>query len=174
MKFWHLEEAEMWERHLARGYMMGNPDYYMFPEEYLWMVNQMEKRLPNYDGSPPIWLWTHKIDLRTSRCEFAKGQKYVRLTLDLDPADVLISNFEGWNNALNNGFCGLVESDWDYDHTQEDIEKSWENIFIPHLPKDLWGNEQWFQATSGRIDINKVVKVSYHTGAGKLFNKISN
>ncbi|WP_426334695.1 DUF3841 domain-containing protein [Paenibacillus silvae] len=64
MRFWSIQTIKAWEKAQVNGYLVGSPEHYMIPEKYSWMIEQMQKRLKNYDGSPPIWVWTKKPDLR--------------------------------------------------------------------------------------------------------------
>lgn len=82
---------------------------------YNWMASQMKKRV----GSPiseeikyPIWAWYQwggiklkRPDLRVSG-HLEKGRKGVLLELEVEPRNVLLSNFDDFNNVLNYGYIG--------------------------------------------------------------------
>ena len=66
-------------------------------------MQQMKQRLPNYRGEYPVWIWIKKPDMRHSG-HFEGGTKCVRLTLEIDPKNVLGSDFDDWHCVLNNTF----------------------------------------------------------------------
>ena len=59
-----------------QGYLTGNNKFSAFPKEYKWMMEQMEKRLPNYtsEEAPPIWVWERRVN-RNEKGPFAKRDK---------------------------------------------------------------------------------------------------
>lgn len=92
-------------------------DHIMFPENehdncnhaYRWMVKQMTARIgPPPDGTHyPIWAWYKcqgrpdgKPDMRSWRAE-EDATHVVRLKLDVPDWDVLLTDFDDWNCALN-------------------------------------------------------------------------
>lgn len=165
MIYWSLQTIEAWEVAKTKGFLEGYPEHAMFPEHYKWMMQQMEKRLPNYKGEYPIWVWPKKPDLRGTG-HFMSGTKFVRLTLDLDEKDVLISDFEGWGMVLLDGFCSDNEKeDQDFEDGLLDITvtESWERIFDLNRDVDVeWmGERDWLQGTTGRVYLDKVKKVEH-------------
>lgn len=164
--YWTLQTVEAWEQYKKLGYLEGASAHAVYPNEYQWIMQQMKKRLPNYNGEHPIWLWVKKPDMRQTG-HFRGGTKCVRLTVELDETDVLISDFEDWHCVLNNWFCS--------DNEKEDIafeqgllnitkEDSWERIFALHRIRDPeWHGheERKLQGTTGRIEIERVKKVEY-------------
>ena len=125
---------------------------------YLWMVAEMEKRIPPkpFKGAMPIWGWHQwlgitqpKPDLRSGG-HLPPGTRGVRFELDLDPSRVLISDFDLWffpfsgiylgkNNGEDEEFRKLKEKaglDYNYgdnldlpDHLMRILHKSWERVF---------------------------------------------
>ncbi|WP_211750289.1 DUF3841 domain-containing protein [Paenibacillus sp. Marseille-Q4541] len=165
MIYWSMQTIEAWEEAQARGYLEGDHERAMFPDSYLWMIQQMQKRLPNFRGEYPIWLWPKKPDMRSTG-HFEGGTKCVRLTMDLDKKDVLISDFDRWHIVLNNGFCSDNEKeDDDFDNGKLNItlKESWERIFEfdRYIDTEWVGNGEWLQGTTGRIYLDKVIKVEH-------------
>lgn len=165
MRFWSMQTLEAWEVAQKRGYLEGSSDHAMFPEQYLWMIEQMKKRLPNYEGEYPVWLWLEKPDMR-STSHFPGGTHCVRLTIELDEADVLVSDMHRWHLVLSNTFCSDSEKeDDDFNNGLIDItkEESWERIFDFSRDVDAeWtGDGEWKQGTTGRIYLEKVKKVEH-------------
>jgi len=122
-------------------------------------------RLPNYKGEYPVWLWIKKPDMRSTG-HFEGGTRCVRLTLDLDDFDVLVSDFERWHMVLSNGFCSDNETEDDdfcYGKLHITKEQSWERIFDLYRKTDIeWtGGGRWLQGTTGRVTLDKVKKVEH-------------
>ncbi|ARR10697.1 hypothetical protein AR543_p0089 (plasmid) [Paenibacillus bovis] len=166
--YWTIQSEEVWELAVRRGYLIGDPHYYMFPEEYEWMIQQMRNRLPGYIGEPPIWLWLQKPDMRsTGHAE--SGSKIVRLTVQLDPRSVLVSDCWDWEIVLNNGFNADTEAEsqaFDAGELQLTKEQSWERIFELDRPRDsswIGSHPRILQGTTGRIDLQYIRKVEYFT-----------
>lgn len=167
MIYWTVQELRVWEIAQHKGYLEGNSEFAMYPDAYKWMIEQMKARLPNYNGEYPIWLWVKKPDMRSTG-HFVGGTKCVRLTLDLDEEDVLISDFERWHIVLNDSYCSDNEqedNDFYNGNLQISKEQSWERIFDLHREVDTeWtGNNNWLQGTTGRIYLDRVKKVEYFT-----------
>lgn len=164
--YWTLQTEIVWEHFKKQGYLEGSPAHAMYPEEYKWMMKQMKKRLPNYRGEHPIWLWMKKPDMRQTG-HFQEGTRCVRLTVELEETDILVSDFEDWHFVLNNSFCS--------DNEQEDSafekgllkitkEASWERIFDLNRIRDpKWhgDGERMLQGTTGRIEMHRVKKVEH-------------
>ncbi|BFH62610.1 DUF3841 domain-containing protein [Paenibacillus azoreducens] len=166
MRYWTIQALESWEEAENSGYLEGNKDYLMYPEEYKWMIARMSKRLPNYDGSYPVWVWLKKPDMRGNN-HFEGGGKCVRLTLDLDPEDVLLSDFDDWHCILNNTFNAVSEDEWDKFYAGElqmTKEQSWERIFDLELQRDpIWSGDapRVLQGVTGKVTLDKVKKVEH-------------
>ncbi|MBB6693560.1 DUF3841 domain-containing protein [Cohnella xylanilytica] len=163
--FWTLQTEEGWNIALRRGYLEGNAAYAMYPEEYLWMMEQMRRRLPRYNGEYPIWLWIEKPDMRSTG-HFNSYTKCVRLTVELDERDVLISDFYDWTSVLNNDFIAHNEQEYNDFYAGKlslSLEESWERIFDYPCPRDEgWdGTHLWLQGVTGRVYLEQVKKVEH-------------
>ncbi|TKI55941.1 DUF3841 domain-containing protein [Brevibacillus antibioticus] len=164
--YWTLQTEIAWKHFKEQGYLEGSPAHAMYPDEYQWMMKQMKKRLSNYRGEHPIWLWMKKPDMRHTG-HFQEGTRCVRLTIELNKGDVLVSDFDDWHFVLNNWFCS--------DNEQEDSafekgllkiskEVSWERIFELNRVRDpKWhgDGERILQGTTGRIEIHHVKIVEH-------------
>ena len=91
-----------------------------FLGSYLWMAEQMEKRLkvqrPSQDAMP-IWAWRQweganrlKPDLRASG-HLPSGVQGVRVECRLDDRRVLLSDFDLWHYVLNYWYLPTSERD---------------------------------------------------------------
>ncbi|WP_338586967.1 DUF3841 domain-containing protein [Paenibacillus sp. Y5S-9] len=174
MIYWSMQTLEVWKQAQETGYLEGSSEHLMFPKQYIWMMEQMKTRLPNYKGEYPIWLWIKKPDMR-STAHFEGGTKCVRLTIDLKETDVLISDLDRWNLVLNNGFCSdneHEEGEFNKGILEMTKEESWERIFDLNRAVDVnWtGNGAWLQGTTGRIYLEKVKRVEqYISRKSKLY-----
>jgi len=161
-----LQELSVWEKAIRRGYLQGYKKYAMFPEAYVWMIEQMKNRLPNYKGEYPVWLWVKKPDMRSSG-HFAGNTKCVRLTLELNREDILKSDFDDWHSVLNNSICATNEQEYDDFYAgklSKTKEETWERIFDIERERDpMWDGVQprRLQAVTGPVPLSKVVRVEH-------------
>jgi hypothetical protein len=163
--YWTLQKEEIWDQSKQQGYLEGKQQYAMYPTEYLWMMEQMKNRIPNYSGEYPIWLWIKKPDMR-STSHFGSYTKCVRITVELEPADVLVSDFLDWHCVLNDGFNAHNEQEYDDFYEGKLVitkEQSWERMFDYNRPRDpVWGGSgDWLQGVTGRIYLGQIRKVEH-------------
>jgi hypothetical protein len=128
---------------------------------YRWMIDQMRRRLPPSGARFPWWGWYRwegvrraKPDLR-SEGYLPKGQEGVRIELEMDNGEVLLSRFEDWDYVLNNWFLardereddgfnrqvqklGLRHSDPRPERLQSKVLRSWERIFDLGIRRRDW------------------------------------
>lgn len=165
-RYWTNQTIEAREQAQREGYLIGNIKYVWdeMLDNYRWMMKQMKKRLPNYSGGYPIWLWTEKPDLRKSG-HFEKGTHAVCLEVEISSEHTLLSDFDAWHCILNDSFLAIDELEWDAFHSGELTmakKKSWERIFdLELLRKSNWWNdsEPHIQGVTGSIEISQVCKV---------------
>lgn len=171
-RYWTNQTVEAWEHALKHGYLVGSAEFVWdeMLQDYHWMMHQMKKRLSNYSGDYPIWLWTEKPDLRRGG-HFEKGTHAVSLEVELPVEHVLLSDFDAWHCVLNDSFLALDDEEWDRFYSGElamTKEESWERIFelslLRHSP--WWNNEQHLQGVTGRIDISHVRRVRTFVARG--------
>ena len=150
--------------------MQGNPDflcYEHFADAYEWMKKQMQERLPGYSGEQPVWLWTEKPDLRSTKYA-ESGSEIVRLTIELPSEKVLLSDFDGWHMVLNDTFFSFNQKEHDAFYRAElslTKEESWKRIFDFETERD----GDWFysieeieyQGVTGCIGLDCIRKVEY-------------
>lgn len=168
--YWTIQTKDAWEHALETGVFQGNEEYMAFDNfgpAYAWMKQQMQARLSEYNGEQPLWLWIKKPDMRQTAHD-EKGKEIVRLTVELEPRDVLLSDFEDWHFVLNDVFLADDEEEWNANNAGQVAmtkEESWERIFDYYRPRD----ESWngsienvtLQGTTGRIPLEAVKKVEH-------------
>ena len=160
--FWTIQTREKWKEAQRLGYLIADEKYIWeeFIEPYQWMMGQMKKRLPNYAGEYPIWLWTRRPDLR-GRAHLGKGEKGVLLKVELDEQDVLLSHFQAWHIVLSRSYFELEINEEEPEYNKDEIEKSWEMIFELDI---LEQHPNWksilekngVQAVTGKITIANI------------------
>ena len=118
----------------------------------LWMIKQMEARGLHTNDLPPIWAWQRKPDLRRS-AHLSKGEKGVRLQLEVPEDLVLFSEFNAWHSVLNNSYIGKTMQEFeDYfayklNPSEEEKVESWNLIFIDSgMDWNLVADKPIFQA----------------------------
>jgi len=167
-KFYSIQPRRIWKKYLKLGYMEGSKENAMYPEQYKWMVKQMTKRLPNYKGEYPIWLWVDFPVMYRFTNSIVSRKKFVLLTIELNHEDVLLSDFDAWHIPLNDGVfnedTNLLSS---YKYNENEDMSDWENIFnFDWLKENFYENNDeilTLQGTTGRIPIDKVVDIKYFT-----------
>lgn len=201
MKLWTIQNEGAYEKFKDTRILRAN-DRFICEDmifHYNWMVDQMKKRI----GLPiseeikyPIWAWYQwggikqkKPDLRFSG-HLEKGTKGVLLELEVEPQNVLLSDFEDFNTILNYGYISDSEEEYDsfynelerygyghYDLQSEDEEndildgfksrlyESWEKIFdLEHERDERWTGrkvDQSIQATMWEVRWEQVVSVKH-------------
>ncbi|MEG0472091.1 MAG: DUF3841 domain-containing protein [Solibacillus sp.] len=160
--YWTIQTMGKWEEVKRLGYLTGDRQFVWeeFVEPYKWMMTQMEKRIPNYEGEYPIWVWPERPDLRRS-AHLAKGEQGVLLKVELDPEDVLLSEFQAWHIVLNHHYLDLSGEADDREYAFDEMRKSWELIFeIETLKRsEGWGGTPHLQGVTGKIMASQVKHV---------------
>ncbi|NOU98651.1 DUF3841 domain-containing protein [Paenibacillus planticolens] len=171
MRFWTIQTYEAWEEALALGHLIGNPNFIWedFLEPYQWMMDQMRKRLPNYQGEYPIWLWPKRPDLRYSGY-INKGEKAVLLSVDMKVEDVLLSDFQAWHLVLCNEFLSLTEEEdqlVESGNLSMSKEESWERIFnYKELSQcEYWKGTEDLQGVTGGVALSSIKYIQTFIGS---------
>lgn len=121
MKLWSLQSPKAYQTLLRDGSLRGDGrcSDRDLRKHYGWMRARFEERVPSYRGGTLLWAWYSPFpDLRRSEHRGEEGG--VRLELEVDPSQVLLSDFDGWHHVLNNMY--LPSSVEDY----EDYERRWD------------------------------------------------
>ncbi|MBC7099393.1 DUF3841 domain-containing protein [Candidatus Bipolaricaulota bacterium] len=169
MRVWTIQPVEVLEQLEAEEVLYADLAY--IPEEfrhaYDWMRAQMKRRILGYRGHYPWWGWhSPRPDLRRSG-HLPRGTQGVCLELELDPHEVLLSDFDVWHVVLNRGYLALgedEEEEW-YQRLEaavpdsrirplpepwwSDMLSSWERIFDLEAlaASEYWRGERYIQAT---------------------------
>jgi hypothetical protein len=122
LRLWSIQTVNIWDilqqQDVFRSRADGLPDQH-FERPYRWMAEQLARRI---EAAPsgcrwPIWAWQQwqdslrqKPDLRTTG-HLSKGMIGVRLKIEIDPTNVLLSDFELWHYVLNYWYLPTSEED---------------------------------------------------------------
>lgn len=121
MRFWTVQPISVWDTLQNQGLCRVDPKLAFDnqpPAGYVWLVEQLKRRLPGYEGNFPWWLYCGKPDLRWVRWTRPCGEWEVRLELKLPPERVE----------------EFLIRDWDVVYCQ-----SW---LFKHLPRNRWWDFQ--------------------------------
>ncbi|MCX6029858.1 MAG: DUF3841 domain-containing protein [Chloroflexi bacterium] len=166
MRIWTIQPVEVLARLEAEQVLYADPAH-IWPEfrgAYDWLAGQMQRRIPGYGGGYPWWGWYNpKPDLRGSG-HLPRGTRGVRLELELDPAQLLLSDFDAWHIVLNQGYLALTEAE----------DEAWDARFRAAVPDSrAWPpSEPWHSeilASWERIFDLEALAASEYWGAGARY-----
>ncbi len=111
MILWTIQSIDAWRVCQFSGTLHCDSRFIddEFADAYVWMAEQMHKRLQYYPSRRafPLWAWyqwdgecRRKPDLRCNG-HLPRGTKGVRIEFDIDNNCVLLSDFELWHYVLN-------------------------------------------------------------------------
>jgi hypothetical protein len=208
MIVWTIQSYPAWEQLQSDGTLYGPTiedtfvaDYPLGRIAYTWMAEQMEQRLGPRPkpGIYPLWAWyqwhdaTHpRPDLRAST-HLPAGMNGVRIELDIEEHDILLSDFQQWHIALNYAYLALNEAEdsafeaelagrrirWEPGRPLSDPDfharalKSWEHIFeIDRVGDPDWWNgesraEKSIQGTFWQLSLSQVRQVKVFTARNR-------
>lgn len=111
MTLWTIQSIEAWQVLKASRILSCNNQLIEkeFFEAYVWMAQQMEKRIPfpRPGNALPLWAWYQwdgerrkRPDLRSSG-HLPRGERGVRIEFQIRDDWVLLSDFDLWHYVLN-------------------------------------------------------------------------
>lgn len=195
IRLWTIKPLSIYEALLENGEVavfeseFANSDP-KFLYGYEWLIDQMKRRIGEspHPNQYPMWAWfqwmnynQNKPDMRKYWLE--KGEKNVRLTIEMDRKDVLLSDFELWHNVFchqipviadPNFLKTIPEDDLPYlgysetsfpdlsEKHQNLIKSTWDNIFNLNI-SESWHSKS-IQATFWNLRLEDVKKVELFTG----------
>lgn len=199
MKLWSIQREAIWRTLVKQGAIFTPADKAEATnhDAYVWLAEQMRVRLPNHPTLDtthlfPVWAWfqwesEHRPmpDLRYS-AHLPRGEKGVRLELEVPDEMVLLSDFELWHFALNYWYLPSSMLDGDrFDRemserglsnhrerplsdqkAHNEIQHSWEKIFdLDWQEKDYSSPRELknIQATLWSIEMDFVKDVTHFT-----------
>lgn len=195
MRIWTIQPADLYAKLKVEKVLFadGRRCDHTWRPAYDWMIDQMRHRLPPSKARFAWWGWYRwrskrraEPDLRSGG-HLPKGTRGVRLELDLDPQEVLLSDFADWHFPLNNFFLPLDEVESEqfdreekeaaYDRRgprpeplQSKVCVSWERIFdFTRECRDWRGRfrARDIQATFWELRLKDVQDVTFYTDRGR-------
>lgn len=190
VKYYTIQSLEAWNEAQKVGYLVGKEkhieEYFIMP--YKWLMEQMLKVLPEYNGEYPVWVWPDKDSLYLP--DIFDGE-YVILEVELPEDRVMITNYDAWHIPLNRGYFTRDDGEeldnfyeQEKDMTEEEITqtkvKTWDLMLDNKLMTELgFGDEM--QGTTGTIKVENIRVIKYivnHMGSiegdkinGRVYNK---
>jgi len=192
VRLWTVQNEFFWERLEAVGEITADLalvaaglccEGERFRNAYEWLARRMDEKIGGrpLPGAMPLWAWWQwcgetraRPDLRASG-HLPKGERGVRIEFEIDPALVVLSDFNLWHFPLNYWYIGESEEDSEsFDaelaargldpharnlpgSVRRRIEGSWERVF--DLDSGRGRSEKCVQATLWRISLDTVAGV---------------
>ena len=140
MILWTIQHEMAYEKMKDTGVLRADEAYVLedvFKTAYPWMAKQLEPRIGKAPEGIvfPVWAWYQwegkrkRPDMRVhGRGWGEKGTPIVLLTIDVPDHLVLLSDFDYWHCVLNDGDI-IFPFDEFAIYSEEEKQKSWENIF---------------------------------------------
>lgn len=181
MIVWTNQPYSVYEQLMATGSFSCTPALAInlndgfddFARAYAWMIKQMKRRIgqPPAGVTTPIWAW-YRMNFQHRRPDFRMDRDFddqVCMEIEIDEAQILLSDFENWNFVLNDWYLAKVsnEDDWNrqeawFDqlpaaHQTRVKERSWQRIFdITPAHGDWTRNGDCVQGCFWQLNRNQV------------------
>jgi len=194
MRLWTIQTIDFYEELNENKIITVKQSYTEknFIDSYNWMIEKMVQKIGNRsENNFPIWAWyqyqskqKRKPDLRHS-VFFPKGTKGVRIEIEKDQKDVVLSDFELWHYPLNKWFIGENEksaiafeneisklglNQFKFDSYPQKIKlkiiESWDKIFDLKFDDPYYTqpeNDKCLQATFWEIRKEEIINVDFFT-----------
>lgn len=192
MRLWSLQDEAVVATLERNGVVRSSAAWTdpAFLTAYAWMRGQMTERIspPPAPDLSPMWAWVQWRSARQkkphlgSKAHFPSGTQAVRLTLEVDPFEALLSDFHAWHCVLNRYPLHLSQAeDEDFDARlisaggswtqrtdslpaplEAEMQTTWERIFDFTLESDYAFHplsERSLQACLWEIRLENVVKL---------------
>lgn len=170
---WTIQSAAAYERLQDKGTLTGDWRRVdkAFKAPYKWLCEAMEYRSIRLNGRPPIWAWKDKPDLRKSG--WGKGEKLVRIELELPQSNTLASNFDAWHCVLNDHYLTSNDDESDKEfpegggesgYTRDEIKRSWQRVFDLEFCTSQAEYDGHTQVTFPAIELSHVKRVKAFKG----------
>lgn len=155
MRLWTLQNEEVYNAIMQEGKYhcieskSENLESRHFKRSYKWLVGEMEKRIGKAPKGIdyPVWAWLRKPDLRSKDYAPCKGIFY-RIEFEIDPKDVLCTDFNHWHCVLNYSPLITIEDleEWNAEYDRIErlmpvseririIEESWNGVIYDGIPE---------------------------------------
>lgn len=172
---WTIQDKETFAAWWAHGRFIGAPNRVDedFRAAYGWLAHKMRRRLPPAppDCAVPVWAWFQarsadrpRPDLRRGG-HLPRGQAGVRLMLEVEADNMLLSDFDLWHYVLNDWFLpDAVADDAGPSHSLAQRRASWRRIFdLDFAPEGIADPraQKSIQATLWELHRDQVTEVRH-------------
>ena len=188
MILWTIQEEKVYLNLLDTGYYrcdFSKSEMQDCKPQYDWLVEQMKKRIgdPPEGVSYPVWAWhtwwedQKKPDLRNERWGNGwKGERFVRLEIEIPDDQVLLSDFDAWSIILLHGLLSETEEEdkllngryaaLPADEQQKMQAINWEKAFDVTPKNNGWMRRgSSIQATFWELKKEQIRKVTWFTAS---------
>jgi hypothetical protein len=179
VRVWTIQRSCWWSILQQRGVIHadGRRVCHHVRPAYRWMMEHMYRRIPGYTGAYPVWFWySPEPDLRHS-AHLERGERGLRIELELPRSNILLSDFQTWHCVLNRWHLSLSwreRREWDrkirgFDPyrkklpapLESELQSTWERVFnIGRINgTKLWGAVDLIQGVTERALLSEVREV---------------
>ena len=143
-------------------------DEYSFRDSYDWLACQMAERIgqPPAGVQYPLWAWYKNDD------DFDEwgdtGRKYAKITIDIDPWRVVLSDFDEWNCVLGHAPVIYEEDEAKFHAEWERCMRIGQNAIVKTWPRIFRTDVDYIQATFWELFLDDVVSVETFISAGPV------
>jgi len=183
MRYWTIQPLSVWQTIQEQGFCLVDPALSgtngWTPPCYLWLVEQLKRRIPSYQGNLPWWLYCGKPDLRWVRWTRPAGEWEVRLELELPAERVEEFMIRDWHVVYCQAWlCRHQPVDRWHEFTErrgwedlqvypapyeELLERSWQRLFEPQRRA---GHSRYrLEAVVERLQLSDVIRAQPFLGS---------
>lgn len=192
MRIWTIQPLEVWESLSAQHLLYVQPEKLKYggylPRSYKWLRQQLRKRMTGYLGHFPWWGYCRKPDLRQHRHVLRKGDRAVRLELEVDGEAVVTFPCWAWHRVFCEDYLAFSQEQYDRwitgfrgavrdedlwpppDPWRSELEISWERLFAVELPpldwdkSSFWVQREYFEGVFETLRVDDVRRIDRFTG----------
>ncbi|MBQ9328890.1 MAG: DUF3841 domain-containing protein [Solobacterium sp.] len=146
---------------------------------YRWLNEQMKQKigLPPEGVEYPVWAW-HTWEFER-KCPDPESSAFLKrdsakalFTLDIPESELVLTDFDAWQNVMMNTYLGEIQSDADFEaaeqllsslegeELQKIIEASWQNVFkTDRIENEYMIRGRYIQATFWQIRKDYILDV---------------
>lgn len=143
MKFYTIQQANILQTIMQTRYLTSSFEYVWneFKPYYKWMAKQLKKRIPSLTNKSNslIWLWDKEPTQDDLDHAFYPAASGVLLEIELDPEQVLASDFDAWCWLLMNEPVVELDENLEPVEAVKNPKDTWERVFDLPTVKMFFG-----------------------------------
>lgn len=162
MKLWTIQHINVWNKIKGKGSYKCDKRFICFSdfkEPYAWMISEAKNQVEGWTEDRAVWFWTKKPDLRTHKTIMdptrPDKELHVLIEIEVDPKEVLFTDFDLWHLVLGKSYVPKNDKDWDrFEKSlprkhkfsgfhklpkkfQKEIERSWKRSVVKPDHKEM-------------------------------------